>query len=186
VRLGKAIGQSMNISRETQKEVLDFLKTIVWFVLLFFGLRMFVVEGFEIQGTSMEPTLRDNERLFVLKFVYRFEEIHRGDIVVFRYPNDVSRRFIKRVIGLPGDTVQVLNGKVIVNGDVIEEPYLGERRARSRENLSEVVVPEDSYYVLGDHRSISSDSRGGWFVPRELIIGKAALRFWPLREFTVL
>ena len=176
----------MNISRQTQKEVLDFLKTIVWFVLLFFGLRMFVVEGFEIQGSSMEPTLRDNERLFVLKFVYRFEDIDRGDIIVFRYPNDVSRRFIKRVIGLPGDTVQFCSGKVVVNGEVLEEPYLDARRARSRDDLPAVRVPDDSYYVLGDHRSISSDSRGGWFVPDKLIVGKAALRFWPLRDFTML
>ena len=176
----------MNIPRETQKEILDFLKTIIWFVLLFLGLRMFVVEGFEIQGNSMEPTLMDNERLFVLKFVYRFEHVERGDVIVFRYPEDVSRRFIKRVIGLPGDTVSIRNGKVLVNGRVLEEPYIGERHIRARESLPEVTVPDDSYYVLGDHRSISSDSRSGWFVPRRLIVGKAALRFWPLREFAVL
>jgi len=117
---------------------------------------------------------------------YRFEDVKRGDVIVFRYPDDVSRRFIKRVVGLPGDTVEIREGKVSVNGEVLEEPYLDEDLDRPHRKLPKVTVPEHSYYVLGDHRSISSDSRGGWFVPRENIIGKAALRFWPLRKFAVI
>jgi len=173
----------MRISEGTRKEIFDFFKMVVWFALLFFGLRTFVVEGFEIQGNSMEPTLEDHERLFVLKFIYRFDAVERGDVIVFRYPEDVSRRFIKRVIGLPGDTVEIRNGDVLVNGRVLQEPYLDERYVRPNERKAKVTVPQDCYYVLGDHRSVSSDSRSGWFVPRSNIIGKAALRFWPVTKF---
>ena len=123
---------SINISPETRKEIFDFFKTIVWFAVIFFGLRMFVVEGYEIQGNSMEPTLEENQRLFVLKFAYRFEDIERGDVVVFRYPEDVSRRFIKRIIGLPGDTVEIQGDTVLINGQVLEEPYLDEDVSRYR------------------------------------------------------
>jgi len=175
----------VNISPETRKEILDFVKTIIWFAVIFFGLRTFVVEGYEIQGNSMEPTLENNERLFVLKFTYRFEEVGRGDVIVFRYPEDMSRRFIKRVIGLPGDTVEIRGNEVLINGQLLKEPYLDEDLSRYRKS-PKVTVPAACYYVLGDHRSVSSDSRGGWFVPRENIIGKAALRFWPLRKFAVL
>lgn len=177
--------QSIRVSPETRREIIDFLKTILWFAVIFFGLRTFVVEGYEIQGNSMEPTLEDNERLFVLKFTYRFEHVERGDVIVFRYPEDVSRRFIKRIIGLPGDTVEIRGDTVLINGQVLEEPYLDEDVSRYRKS-PKVTVPENCYYVLGDHRSVSSDSRGGWFVPRENIIGKAALRFWPLKKFTAL
>jgi len=177
--------QSIRFSPETRREILDFFKTVLWFAVIFFGLRTFVVEGYEIRGNSMEPTLEDNERLFVLKFTYRFEDVERGDVIVFRYPEDVSRRFIKRVIGLPGDTVEIGGDTVLINGQVLQEPYLDEDVSRYRK-LPKLTVPENCYYVLGDHRSVSSDSRGGWFVPRENIIGKAALRFWPLRKFTPL
>lgn len=173
----------VNISENARRELVDFVKMVVWFSLFFFCLRTFVVEGFEIQGSSMEPTLEENERLFVLKFVYRFDEVGHGDVVVFLYPEDPSRRFIKRVIGLPGDAVEVQDGKVLVNGTQLQETYVEERYIRPGENISRLTVPPDCYYVLGDHRSVSSDSRGGWFVPRKNIIGKAVLRFWPVTRF---
>jgi len=170
----------MTLSEHARRELLDFFKMIVWFALLFFGLRTFVVEGFEIQGNSMEPTLESNERLFVFKFLYRFDDVQRGDVIVFLYPEDMSRRFIKRVIGLPGDTVEIQDGKVLVNGQVLEEKYIEERYVRPSENVAKRTVSDGCFYVLGDHRSVSSDSRGGWVVPRNNIIGKAVLRFWPV------
>jgi signal peptidase I len=173
----------LHIPEHARKELIDFFKMVVWFALFFFCLRTFVVEGFEIQGSSMEPTLEENERLFVLKFVYRFDNVERGDVIVFLYPEDRSRRFIKRVIGLPGDTVEIRKGQVWVNGKELQEAYLNESYFRPERDVSKVTVPADCYYVLGDHRSVSSDSRSGWFVPRKNIVGKAALRFWPVTRF---
>jgi signal peptidase I len=173
----------VHISEQARKELIDFFKMVVWFALFFFCLRTFVVEGFEIQGSSMEPTLEENERLFVLKFAYRFDNVERGDVIVFLYPEDHSRRFIKRVIGLPGDTVEIRHGKVMVNGEELREAYVNGSYVRPREDISNASVPADCYYVLGDHRSVSSDSRSGWFVPRENIVGKAVLRFWPVTRF---
>lgn len=183
MKAGTPVMRRINISEESRKEFIDFFRMLMWFALFFFGLRAFVMEGFEIEGSSMEPTLADNERLFVLKFIYRFDDVERGDVVVFLYPEDVSRRFIKRVIGLPGDTVEVRNGKVRVNGRVLQETYVDKHYIRPNENIQKETVPEHCYYVLGDHRSVSSDSRNGWFVPRENIIGKAVLRFWPVTKF---
>ena len=173
----------LHISEQARKEFIDFFKMVVWFALFFFCLRTFVVEGFEIQGSSMEPTLEENERLFVLKFAYRFDNVERGDVIVFLYPEDHSRRFIKRVIGLPGDTVEIRDGKVMVNGEKLREAYVNGDYFRPQEDISKVTVPADCYYVLGDHRSVSSDSRSGWFVPRKNIVGKAVLRFWPVTRF---
>ena len=183
--LMRAVG-SVKVSTETRREIFDFVKTILWFAVIFFGLRTFVVEGYEIQGNSMEPTLEDHQRLFVLKFTYRFDDVERGDVIVFRYPEDLSRRFIKRVIGLPGDTVEIREDEVLINEKALDEPYLNEDFVRPYRESPKVTVPQDCYYVLGDHRSVSSDSRAGWFVPRENIVGKAALRFWPLTKFSVL
>ena len=142
---------------------------------------VFVVQPVKVEGTSMQPRLVDQERIFVNRFIYRFSDIQRGDIVVFWYPKDRSKSFIKRVLAVPGDEVEIRRGSVYVNGARIEEPYLNPE-FRDRDSLGTRSVPLGHYFVLGDHRSSSNDSRNWGFVPRELIYGKAVFRYWPIQR----
>jgi signal peptidase I len=148
-------------------------------VLFCFFLITFVAQAFRVQGTSMLPLLHDSERIIVNKFVYRFQPIARGDVVVFWYPKDPSVSFIKRVIALPGDVIEIRRGSVHVNGRVVPEAYV---RAGFKDDDS--YPPEEVkrgyYYVLGDHRNSSNDSRNWGQVPEKYIYGKAFFRFWPL------
>jgi signal peptidase I len=156
-----------------------------WFrdILLAFATALFIVvfiiQPVKVEGTSMQPRLVDQERIFVNRFIYRFSEIHRGDIVVFWYPRDKSKSFIKRVLGIPGDEVEIRYGSVYVNGQKVEEPYL-KAEFRDHESFRRMAVPQDHYFVLGDHRNSSNDSRSWGFVPRDLIYGKAVFRYWPM------
>jgi signal peptidase I len=150
-------------------------------VLFCFFLITFVAQAFRVQGTSMLPLLHDGERIIVNKFVYRFQPIERGDVVVFWYPRDPSVSFIKRVIGLPGDTVEIRNGSLYVNGRLTPEPYVNEQY-RDDENRPALQVGKGHYYVLGDHRNSSNDSRSWGEVPEKYVYGKAYLRFWPLSQ----
>ena len=138
----------------------------------------FLYQPVRVEGTSMQPELRDQDRLFINKFAYRFESISRGDVVVFHYPRDPEKSYIKRVIALPGDTMRIDEGRVYVNGQHIEEPYVP-RRYRDSRSMPEIIVPQGNYFVMGDHRSISSDSRDFGPVDRPLIYGKAAFIYWP-------
>src|SRR5580658_6350205 len=119
---------------------------------------MFLYQPVRVEGTSMLPRLEDRDRLFINKFVYHLTAIERGDVVVFRYPRDVEKSYIKRVIALPGDTLRVDRGRVYVNGSLLREPYVP-AEFRDTRSLEETVIPADSYFMMGDHRSISSDSR---------------------------
>ena len=127
----------------------------------------------------MMPSLDDQERIFVNKFVYRLEAIQRGDIVVFRYPRDPSKSFIKRVIGLAGDRIRIEAGEVFVNGQALEEDYVPQMYADQR-SFREIVVPPNSYFLLGDHRSMSNDSRDFGPVNESYIYGKAVFGYWPV------
>jgi signal peptidase I len=140
---------------------------------------IFVYQPVKVEGTSMMPSLEDQERVFVNKFVYRWEPIQRGDIVVFRYPRDPSKSFIKRVIGLAGDHIQIDAGRVFVNGQVLDEAYLPAAYEDER-SFQEMVVPANSYFVLGDHRSLSNDSRDFGPVEQSYIYGKAVFGYWPM------
>jgi signal peptidase I len=137
---------------------------------------IFLYQPVKVEGTSMMPSLEDQERIFVNKFVYRLEPIERGDIIVFRDP---SKSFIKRVIGLAGDHIQIDAGRVFVNGKPIEEDYVP-RAYEDERSYAEVVVPPDSYFVLGDHRSLSNDSRDFGPVGQSYIYGKAVFGYWPM------
>jgi signal peptidase I len=160
------------------------LKTIALSAVLAFGIRTFVAEARYIPSGSMLPTLQINDRLIIDKVSYHFVEPHRGDIVVFS-PTDTLRAqnfrdaFIKRIIGLPGDTVEVAEGKVYVNGEALAENYLQDY---PNYQWGPEVVPPDQYLVLGDNRNNSFDSHLWGFVPRENIIGRAVVRFWPLNR----
>jgi signal peptidase I len=132
-----------------------------------------------IEGNSMTPLLSDHDAIVINRLVYHFEPVHRGDVVVFRYPLDATESFIKRIVGLPGETVQIRQGLVYVNANWLSEPYV----ASQCEDLSDfgpIQVPRGSYFVLGDCRSSSNDSRVFGAVARRLIEGRAAFAYWPV------
>ena len=141
----------------------------------------FLYQPVRVEGTSMLPRLEDRDRLFINKFVYSFSAIERGDVVVFHYPRDPEKSYIKRIIGLPGDRLRIDHGVLWLNGRRQLERYVPGNYQDSR-SLAEIVVPAESYYVMGDHRSISSDSRDFGPVERSLIYGKAVFIYWPARD----
>jgi signal peptidase I len=146
---------------------------------------LFLYQPVRVEGTSMLPRLEDRDRLFINKFVYHFEAIERGDIVVFHYPRDPEKSYIKRVIALPGDRIHIDHGQVWINDKPITENYVPEEYRDTR-SMAEMVVPDDSYFMMGDHRSISSDSREFGPVERSLIYGKAVFVYWPAHDAGVL
>ena len=143
---------------------------------------VFLYQPVKVEGTSMAPLLSDQERIFINKFVYRFEPIERGDVVVFWYPLDRTKSFIKRVIALPGERVEIRHGVVYVDGETMQEPYVPPQY----EDLSDygpVRVPPGNYFVMGDHRISSNDSRIFGPVPRRYIYGRAVFAYWPMDHF---
>ena len=142
---------------------------------------VFLYQPVKVEGTSMLPELVDQERIFVNKFVYRIEKIARKDIVVFWYPLDPTKSYIKRVIGMPGDVVEVRRGVVYVNDMALSEPYVDPEFMDYRTYPS-VYVESGHYYVLGDHRNQSNDSRMWGLVPEKYIYGKAVFRYWPVNK----
>src|SRR5580704_485340 len=141
----------------------------------------FLYQPVRVEGTSMLPRLEDRDRLFVNKFVYHISAIERGDVVVFHYPRDPEKSYIKRVIALPGDHLRIDHGQVWVNGSALAEKYVPPIYRDTR-SYTDTVIPDDCYFVMGDHRSISSDSREFGFVERDLIYGKAVFVYWPARD----
>jgi signal peptidase I len=139
---------------------------------------VFLYQPVKVEGTSMMPGLADQERIFINKYAYRLGAIERGDVVVFRYPGDPSKNYIKRVAGVPGDRIEIIRGAVYVNGHRLEEPYLP-GQFRDERSMDEATVPAGSYFVLGDHRNLSSDSRDFGVVERGAIFGKAVFAYWP-------
>ena len=140
---------------------------------------IFIYQPVKVEGTSMMPSLDDQERIFVNKFVYRLESIERGDVVVFRYPRDPSKSYIKRVVGVAGDRIRIDGGQVYVNGDALDEDYVPPAYTDAR-SYPEMVVPPGGYFVLGDHRSMSQDSREFGPVNQSYIYGKAVFGYWPV------
>ncbi len=153
---------------------LDMLETVVLAAILFAGINM-ISARIRVDGYSMEPTLHDGEFVIVNKLAYRFGSPQRGDVIVFRYPRDPQQEYIKRVIGLPGDRIRIVNGHVYVNDQLIDEPYV----ASAPRYQSEWSVPEDSVFVLGDNRNNSSDSHNWGPVPLNNVIGRALFVYWP-------
>jgi len=144
---------------------------------------IFLYQPVKVEGTSMMPGLLDQDRIFINKYVYKIGagKIERGDPVVFYFPYDTSQSYIKRVIGLPGDSVRIDDGTVFVNGQKLYEPYVPKAYSDER-SLQAEVVPRDQYFVLGDHRSSSNDSRIWGFVPKKYIYGKAVFIYWPFNK----
>lgn len=171
-------------TKKEENAVAEIFKTLVTAIILALGIRTFVAEARYIPSSSMEPTLEINDRLIIEKVGYHFQSPQRGDIVVFS-PTEALRQqnfhdaFIKRVIGLPGDRVEVKNGTVYVNDRALKEKYIEEK---PNYRYGPVTVPADQYLVLGDNRNNSYDSHYWGFVPRQNLIGKAVVRFWPFNR----
>ena len=167
------------------------LRDLVFALMIAALVVVFIVQPVKVEGTSMLPRLHDGERIFVNKLIYYDEyrwapKVERGDIVVFWYPEDPSKSYIKRVVGLPGDTVEVREGNVLINGTILEEKYLDPRENLSTRSQAPVYVKPNYYFVMGDNRDNSSDSRSWGLVPKKYIYGKALLRYWPLSAASVI
>ena len=170
-------------SRSSLITTVAWLRDLMLSVLIAMLVILFLYRPVKVEGTSMMPSLYDQERLFINQFSYKFGlgDIKRGDTVVFYFPGEPSESYIKRVIGLPGDTVAVDDGYVIVNGKKLEENYVPSEYRDDRSYTARIVPPAQ-YFVLGDHRVSSNDSRAWGFVPRNYIYGKAVFVFWPLNR----
>lgn len=162
---------------------LSWFRDLVFSVVIAVILIVFIYQPVKVEGTSMMPTLTDQERIFINKFTYHYGlgGIERGDMVVFKYPLDPSKSYIKRVVGIPGDRIQIVDGQVIRNGTQLVETYVPEQY-RDHQSWGPKEVPADEYFVLGDHRSSSNDSRAWGFVNRKFIYGKAVFVYWPLEK----
>ena len=160
------------------EEAKDWAISILIALVIAFVIRYFIVELYLVDGPSMRPTLQSAERLVVNKFIYRFRAPERGEILVFRYPKDPSRDFIKRVIAVPGDTIEIKDGRVFGNQQLMNEPYI---LSKTRGDYPLTTIPEGHIFVMGDNRNNSEDSRFAdvGFVPYELVKGKAMMVFWP-------
>lgn len=170
------------MSTKLGQEIKDWVISILIAVVLAFFIRYFIVELYMVEGPSMRPTLLNGERLVVNKFVYRFKQPERGEVIVFRYPKDPSRDFIKRVIAVPGDSIEIKEGRVFLNGQLLNEPYILEK---TKGSYPLATVPAGTIFVMGDNRNNSEDSRfkDVGFVSNEMIKGKAVVVFWPVDQF---
>ncbi len=177
----------MNPQHDFEKRyrlVREVIETIVLTVLMFLVIR-FAVQNFNIEGHSMEPGLHDQELILVDKWTYLFHPPSRGDVIVFIAPPQPSQDYIKRVIGIPGDRITIQNTTVIVDGVALKETYVDPKNQGNTfesRPIANMVVPPNDYFVLGDNRANSSDSRVWGFVPKQNIIGRAALVYWPLQQ----
>ncbi len=173
--------------RSAASATLSWLRDLCLSVLMAIVVILFLYQPVKVEGTSMMPSLVDQERIFINKFIYRFGlgDIGRGDTVVFWFPGDPSKSYIKRVIGVPGDTVEVNDGTVVINNKPLAESYVPEEY-RDHVSMPRRVVPSEQYFVLGDHRSFSNDSRSWGMVPRRYIYGKAVFVYWPLERVGIL
>ena len=167
------------------EEIRSWIVSVVSAIVLALIIRTFVVELYIVDGPSMRPTLQHDERLVVNKFIYRIRNPQRGEIIIFRYPRDPSRDFIKRVIAVGGDTIEMKDGRVYVNDEIIHEDYILDK---TKTEYPKVTVPEGTLFVCGDNRDNSLDSRSGdvGYLPLENVKGKAMLIFWPFDELKVL
>lgn len=168
---------------DSAPRLIQWLRDLALSVLIALIVILFLYQPVRVEGTSMMPSLVDQERIFINKFSYRFgfTAINRFDTVVFWFPGDTNKSYIKRVIGIPGDTVEISRGRVFLNNQELTEPYVPDD-LRDRVSMDKVTVGEDEYFVLGDHRRSSNDSRTWGTVPRHFIYGKAVFSYWPLER----
>jgi signal peptidase I len=173
-------GGSLRMERVVE-ELVAWLKTLASAAVYATLIVTFGFQVARVEGHSMAPTLSDQDRLIVNKLAYRIGEPHIGDIVMLYYPNDPNKSFVKRVIAEEGDQVRIVDGKVYRNDILLDDSFVP-ADFRSHDDWGPQVIPEGYYFVMGDHRNNSSDSRHWGFVPKKYIIGKVQLRWWPLRH----
>lgn len=164
--------------------VREIIETVVLTLLMFFMMR-FAIQNFNVDGTSMEPNLHNTELILVDKWSYLFHPFTRGDVIVFAAPPHPDVDYVKRIIGIPGDTITIRGTTVIVDGVTLDEPYVAPQNQGNpfaAKNITNWVVPPNDYFVLGDNREVSSDSRDWGYVPAKNIVGRAALVYWPLGQ----
>ena len=161
--------------------VFDLLETLLLSLLLFFAINT-ISARIRVDGSSMVPTLHSGESMIVNKLAYKLGSPQFGDVVVFHFPGNPEQEYIKRIIGLPGDRVDIREGMVSVNGQALNEPYI----AAPPQYTGEWVVPDDQVFVLGDNRNQSSDSHSWGFVPHDLVVGRALVIYWPLDNLKIL
>ncbi len=161
------------------RQLRDIVTTILIAVVIFVALQL-TVGSFKVFGQSMMPNVENGDYILVNKISYLFHDPHRGQVIVFRHPNNQKIDLIKRVIGLPGDTVDIKNGKLFVNNIELKENYIMQPPAYE---YHQSAIPADHYLVLGDNRNNSADSHNGWTVPRDNIIGEAWLNYWPISHW---
>jgi signal peptidase I len=162
----------------------EFLRSIIVALLIVVPIRAWVAQPFIVQGNSMLPNFHSGEYLIIDEFSYHFREPERGEVVVFRYPRQPSQFFIKRVIGLPGDMIEIRDGSVYLNGQIFSETYLSDEFATTPNSTYTLGV--DEYFVLGDNRQASSDSRVWGSLKEHFIVGRTFLRLWPFTELGIL
>lgn len=160
----------------------EIVETIALTLIIFLVIR-FAIQSYRVSGTSMVPNLQNNEYVVVNKMAYLFHPPERGDVIVFHYPLDTTKDYIKRVIGLPGDTISYDSTTVTVDGTVLKEPYISQAANSEGKTL---VVPQNDYFVLGDNRPVSDDSRSWGFVPKDDLVGKAVLVYWPFSNWQLI
>ncbi len=164
------------------RELRGWVRDLAVAVTLAMVIIVFLYQPVKVEGTSMAPLLSDQERIFINKFVYRFEPIERGDVIVFWYPLDHSKSFIKRVIGLPGETIELRRGRLYIDGKEINEVYVPPSFFDGT-SYGPLQIPQGNYFVMGDHRDSSNDSRMFGTVSRDYIYGKAVFAYWPVDHF---
>ena len=160
----------------------ELIETVVLTLVIFFLVRT-VMQNYRIDGISMEPNFQNGQFLIINKLSYKLGQPRRGDVIVFHYPRDPSRDFIKRVIGLPGQTVEVRSGQVIIDGKPIDEPY---GPAPGSYDAPPTLVPPNELFVLGDNRNNSSDSHSWGLLPMDKVIGRAIVSYWPPSEWRII
>jgi signal peptidase I len=161
----------------------EIVETIALTLIIFLVIR-FAIQSYRVEGVSMQPGLQSDQYVLVNKMAYLFHAPERGDVIVFHFPLDTSKDFIKRVIGLPGDTISYTSTTVQVNGVVLNEPYISEKANPLGKNP--FVVPPNEYFVMGDNRPASDDSRDWGYVPKDYIVGKAVMIYWPLNKWQLI
>jgi signal peptidase I len=172
-------------SSSLRHELRGWTRDLLIALALLMAILIYLYRPVRIEGTSMAPLLSDQERIFINEFVYHFGPIDRGDVVVFWYPLDRTKSFIKRVVGLPGDLLEIRQGSLFINGHRLQEPYVP-ARFLDGSSYGPVIVPPEEYFVLGDHRDSSNDSRVFGPVPQQCIYGKAVFAYWPVSRLGVI
>ena len=175
------------MKQKTKKIIREYAESLLIAAVLALIIRTFIVTPFKIPTGSMEPTLMPGDKIFVSRFIYRFSRPQRGDVVVFRYPENPRRDFIKRLVAFGGETLEISAGKLKIDGQLIDQPEIFQNIFYQNQGAygapgAKITVPPDAYFVLGDNSSSSRDSRYWGFVPKKLLLGKAFVIWWPPRR----